>query len=99
LERVYLEFGFSSEYNKKDLLYFLLYFRCKFVIHYNISVLYIMGTMLQLGLLIIAIIAFINITSLVMSFLGIGIESYANYLIWVVALMIFYIVLPKKKEA
>ncbi len=55
--------------------------------------------MLQLGLLIIAIIAFINITSLVMSFLGIGIESYANYLIWVVALMIFYIVLPKKKEA
>jgi hypothetical protein len=58
-----------------------------------------MGTMLQLGLLIIAIIAFINITSLVMSFLGIGIESYANYLIWVVALMIFYIVLPKKKEA
>jgi hypothetical protein len=58
-----------------------------------------MGTMIQIGLFIIAIIAFINITSLIMSFLGVGIESYANYLIWVVALMIFYIVLPKKKES
>jgi len=57
-----------------------------------------MGTMLQIGLFIIAILAIINITSIVMSFLGIGIESYANYLIWVVVLMIFYIVLPNKTE-
>lgn len=54
--------------------------------------------MLQIGLFIIAILAIINITSIVMSFLGIGIESYANYLIWVVVLMIFYIVLPNKTE-
>ena len=50
--------------------------------------------MMQIAGLIIAIIAIINITSLVMTFLGVGIESYASYLIWIVAILLFYGILP-----
>jgi hypothetical protein len=51
-------------------------------------------SMMQIAGLIIAIIAIINITSLVMTFLGVGIESYASYLIWIVAILLFYGILP-----
>tara|TARA_B110000285_G_scaffold194534_1_gene224238 strand:+ start:140 stop:328 length:189 start_codon:yes stop_codon:yes gene_type:complete len=53
-------------------------------------------SMMQIAAIIVAIIAIINITSLVMNFLGVGIESYASYLIWIVAIIIFFAILPRK---
>jgi len=47
---------------------------------------------------LIGIILFINIATLFFNFFGIQISSYINYLIWIVALILFYIILPKYKE-
>ena len=54
-----------------------------------ISMLHIVG-------ILIAIIAIVNITSMVMTFLGVGIESYASYLIWIIAILLFFVILPSK---
>ena len=51
-------------------------------------------SMLHIAGIIIAIIAIVNITSLVMTFLGVGIESYGSYLIWIVAILLFFAILP-----
>lgn len=53
-------------------------------------------SMIQIAWIIISIIAIVHITSLVMNFLGVGIEYYASYLIWIVALMILYGILPRE---
>lgn len=37
--------------------------------------------------------------SLIFNFLGIEFESYGNYLLWVIALGIFYIVLPSGEKS
>jgi len=47
---------------------------------------------------IIGIILFINIITLFFNFFGIQISSYINYLIWFLALVLFYFILPKQKE-
>lgn len=47
---------------------------------------------------IIGIILFINIVTLFFNFFGIQISSYINYLIWFLALVLFYFILPKQKE-
>lgn len=52
--------------------------------------------MLQIAGVLIAIIALVNITSIVMTFLGIGIESYASYLIWIIAILLFFAILPSE---
>ena len=51
-------------------------------------------SMLQLGGMIIAIIALINITTMVMNFMGVSVEFYASYLIWIVAILLFFCILP-----
>ena len=51
-------------------------------------------SMLQLGGMIIAIIAIINITTMVMNFMGVSVEFYASYLIWIVAILLFFSILP-----
>ena len=47
-------------------------------------------SMLHIAGILIAIIAIVNITSMVMTFLGVGIESYASYLIWIIAILLFF---------
>jgi len=47
---------------------------------------------------IIGIILFINIVTLFFNFFGIQISSYINYLMWFLALVLFYFILPKQKE-
>lgn len=37
--------------------------------------------------------------SLIFNFLGIEFSSYGNYLLWIMALAIFYVVLPSGKES
>ncbi len=37
--------------------------------------------------------------SLVFNFLGIEFASYGNYLLWLIALVIFYIVLPSNESS
>ena len=44
------------------------------------------------------ILLFFVIVTNVMSFLGIGIGAYAIYLIWIIATVIFYFVLPSKQS-
>jgi len=53
-------------------------------------------SMLHIAGILIAIIAIVNITSMVMTFLGVGIESYASYLIWIIAILLFFAILPSK---
>ena len=47
---------------------------------------------------IIGIILFINIVTLFFNFFGIQISSYINFLMWFLALVLFYFILPKQKE-
>ena len=47
---------------------------------------------------IIGIILFINIITLFFNFFGIQISSYINFLMWFLALVLFYFILPKQKE-
>ena len=42
------------------------------------------------------LIFFIIVTTNILSFVGIGIDSYAIYLIWIIAVEILYIVLPSE---
>jgi len=37
--------------------------------------------------------------SLVFNFLGIQFATYGNYLLWVIALVVFYVVLPSGKDS
>jgi hypothetical protein len=53
-------------------------------------------SMLHIAGIVIAIIAIVNITSLVMTFLGVGIESYASYLLWIVAVLLLFAILPSE---
>jgi len=53
-------------------------------------------SMLHIVGIIISIIAIVNITSLVMTFLGVGIESYASYLLWIVAVLLLFAILPSE---
>ena len=47
---------------------------------------------------VIPIILFLTIVTAVLSFLGIGIDTYAIYLGWVISALIFYVVLPSKQS-
>jgi hypothetical protein len=53
-------------------------------------------SMLHIAGILIAIIAIVNITSIIMTFLGVGIESYASYLIWIIAILLFFAILPSE---
>jgi hypothetical protein len=53
------------------------------------NILYILIGLIILNMLI----------SLIFNFLGIEFASYGNYLLWLMALGIFYIVLPSGKES
>jgi hypothetical protein len=44
------------------------------------------------------ILLFITVIIAVLSFLGIGIDTYAIYLGWILSAMIFYLVLPSKQS-
>ena len=47
---------------------------------------------------LIGLVLFINIITLFFNFFGIQITSYINYLMWIIALVLFYFILPKHKE-
>ena len=53
-------------------------------------------SMLHIAGIVIAIIAIVNITALVMTFLGVGVESYASYLLWTVAVLLLFAILPSE---
>lgn len=40
----------------------------------------------------------LGIVTQVLTFIGIGIESYAIYLVWLLASCLFYIILPSKQS-
>lgn len=50
--------------------------------------------MMNIAGILIAIIAINYIVSLVMNFLGVKIQFYGSYLIWIFAILIFWTVLP-----
>lgn len=47
--------------------------------------------------MIISIIILINIITTIFNFIGIDFSSYGNYLTWIIALIVFFFILPKKK--
>jgi hypothetical protein len=53
-----------------------------------------MMSMMNIAGIIIAIIAINYITTLVMTFMGIKLQFYASYLLWVVAILLFWGFLP-----
>tara|TARA_B100001059_G_scaffold195085_1_gene199464 strand:+ start:154 stop:336 length:183 start_codon:yes stop_codon:yes gene_type:complete len=53
-----------------------------------------MMSMMNIAGIIIAIIAINYITTLVMTFMGIELEFYGSYLLWIVAILLFWGVLP-----
>ena len=56
-----------------------------------------MNNFIKIILYILGISFFIYATTAIMGFFSVGFSTYASYLFWVVALMIFFIVLPGKK--
>jgi len=49
--------------------------------------------------ILVGIIILTMLLSLVFNFLGIEFASYGNYLLWLIALVIFYIVLPSNESS
>tara|TARA_B100000900_G_scaffold352557_1_gene320281 strand:- start:1458 stop:1655 length:198 start_codon:yes stop_codon:yes gene_type:complete len=47
---------------------------------------------------IAGVIAFYYVASLIMNFMDISVSSYLPYLLWLVALVILYVVLPKSRD-
>ena len=47
---------------------------------------------------IVGVIAFYYVASMIMNFLDISLSTYLPYLLWLVALVILYVVLPKTRE-
>tara|TARA_B110000967_G_scaffold6733_1_gene6745 strand:- start:4618 stop:4809 length:192 start_codon:yes stop_codon:yes gene_type:complete len=54
-----------------------------------------MVSMIQLGVLVLSIIAIQLLTTTVMNFVGIGVQYYGIYLMWFIVLAIFYFILPQ----
>jgi len=47
---------------------------------------------------ILGVISFYYVVSMIMNFLDVSVSSYLPYLLWLVALVILYVVLPKTRE-
>ena len=47
---------------------------------------------------IVGVFSFYYVASMIMNFLDISISTYLPYLLWLVALVILYVVLPKSRE-
>jgi hypothetical protein len=47
---------------------------------------------------IVGVIAFYYVVSMIMNFLDISLSSYLPYLLWLIALVILYVVLPKSRQ-
>lgn len=53
----------------------------------------------QIMYILLGLIVMIMLISLVFNFLGIEFASYGNYLLWLIALVVFYIVLPSNSSS
>lgn len=54
-----------------------------------------MNNLLRIGLTLIGIIILVNVTTMIFNFFDIGFEIYGMYLIFIIALALFYAFLPK----
>jgi len=50
--------------------------------------------MMNIALILLAIIGINFIVSAVMNFLGVGIQTYGSYLFWLIAVILFWGILP-----
>lgn len=50
----------------------------------------------QLVYTIISTLVFVLIITTMFSFFGVGVDVYGNYLLWIIALIFFYTILPTK---
>lgn len=50
----------------------------------------------QLAYTIISTLVFVLIITTMFSFFGVGFDMYGNYLLWIIALILFYTILPAK---
>lgn len=51
---------------------------------------------LQIGLTIIGLYIFIQAFMAIANFIGLSFDNYINYLLWILALVLFWIFLPKR---
>lgn len=45
---------------------------------------------------VFGLVMFLYVTTTILNFFGLGISSYGSYLFWIVALMVFFLILPGK---
>ncbi len=48
--------------------------------------------------LLLSIIILVTVSATIFNFIGVDFSAYGNYLMWIVALIIFYMVLPKSQS-
>jgi len=54
--------------------------------------------MIHIGIVLIAIIAIIQIVTMVMNFLGVDIQFYGSYLLWIIAIILLWSILPQSEN-
>jgi hypothetical protein len=55
-------------------------------------------TLKQIGISLFGIISFMYIVTVIMGFIGIKFHFYGYYLLWVIALFLFWLIIPKEKN-
>jgi hypothetical protein len=54
--------------------------------------------MIHIGIVLIAIVAIIQIVTMVMNFLGVDIQFYGSYLLWIIAIILLWSILPQSEN-
>jgi len=54
--------------------------------------------MFQIVALIIGLFAVYNITNLIFRFMGVSIQTYGTYILWFMAIIVFFVILPTPKK-
>jgi hypothetical protein len=48
--------------------------------------------------ILLSIIILVSVSATIFNFIGVDFSEYGNYLMWIIALIIFYMVLPKSQS-
>ena len=48
--------------------------------------------------LLLSIVILVSVSATIFNFIGVDFSDYGNYLMWIIALIIFYIVLPESQS-
>lgn len=74
----------------------MIYKKNKILLYFKYSI--IQMKMMNIAMIILAIIGINYIVTAVMNFLGIGIQIYGSYLFWLIAILLFWGILPAQEN-